>query len=84
MSVSGLNDTSIWVPRFPLPTIRTHLRAVEEGMYMADLDIGEIFLNFVLHSDLRALCGAALIKYGNKFVSSKLWRGRSGKERPWG
>lgn len=56
-SVSGLND-SIWVPRFPLPTIRTHLRAVEECTpYMADLDVGEMFLNFVLHSDLRALCG---------------------------
>jgi hypothetical protein len=27
---------------------------------MADLDIGEMFLNFVLHSDLRALCGVDL------------------------
>jgi hypothetical protein len=51
-SVSGLND-SIWVPRFPLPTIRTHLRAVEEGMFMADLDIGEMFL-----------CGADLTQCG--------------------
>jgi hypothetical protein len=47
-SVSGLNDI-IWVPRFPLPTIRTHLRSVEEGTFMADLDIGEMFLNFILH-----------------------------------
>ena len=62
-SVSGLND-SIWVPRFPSPTIRTHLRAVEEGTYLADLDIGEMFLNFVSHSDLRALCGVDLTKYG--------------------
>jgi hypothetical protein len=62
-SVSGLND-SIWVPRFPLPTIKTHLRAVEEGTYMADLDVGEMFLNFVLHSDLRALCGVDLTLYG--------------------
>jgi hypothetical protein len=30
-SVSGLNLT-IWVPRFFLPTIRTHLRAVDENM----------------------------------------------------
>jgi hypothetical protein len=63
-SVSGLND-SIWVPRFPLPTIQTHLRAVEEGTWMADLDIGEMFLNFVLHSDLQALCGVDLTKYKN-------------------
>ena len=62
-SLSGLND-SIWVPRFPLPTIRTHLRSVQEGTYMADLDIGEMFLNFFLQSDLRALCGVDLTKYG--------------------
>jgi hypothetical protein len=62
-SVSGLKD-SIWIPRFPLPTIGTHLRAVEEGTYMADLDVGEMFLNFVLHSDLRALCGVDLTLCG--------------------
>jgi hypothetical protein len=37
-SVSGLN-LSIWVPRFFLPTIRTHLWAVDENTYMADVDI---------------------------------------------
>jgi hypothetical protein len=31
---------------------------------MADLDVGEMFLNFVLHSDLRALCGVDLTLYG--------------------
>jgi hypothetical protein len=61
-SVSGLND-SIWVPRFPLPTIQTHLRAVQEGTWMADLDIGEMFLNFILHSDLRHLSGVDLTEY---------------------
>jgi hypothetical protein len=61
-SVSGLN-TSIWVPRFFLPTIRTPLRAVDEGTYMADIDIGEMFLNFILHRELRALAGVDLTKY---------------------
>ena len=61
-SVSGLNDT-IWVPRFPLPTIQTHLRSVQEGTWMADLDIGEMFLNFILHSDLRNLSGVDLTEY---------------------
>jgi hypothetical protein len=55
-TVSGLNDT-VWVPRFPLPTIQTHLQAVKEGTWTADLDIAEMFFNFVLHSDLQALCG---------------------------
>jgi hypothetical protein len=58
-SVSGLND-SIWVPRFPLPTIQTHLQSVQEGMWMADLNVGEMFLNFILHSDLWHLSGVDL------------------------
>jgi hypothetical protein len=52
-TVSRLN-TSIWVPRFFLPTIRTHRLAVDEGTYMPDIDIGEMFLNFILHRELRA------------------------------
>jgi hypothetical protein len=45
---SGLND-SIWVPWFPLPTVDTHLRAVETGTWMSNMDIGEMFLNFLFH-----------------------------------
>jgi hypothetical protein len=55
-TVSGLND-SIWVPRFLLPTIESHLRAVDEGMHMADVDGGECFLNFILHPEVRELAG---------------------------
>ena len=58
---SGLNDC-IWVPLFPLPTIGTHLRAVEAGPFMGDMDVGEMFLNFVLHESMKALCGIDLTK----------------------
>jgi hypothetical protein len=61
-AVSGLND-SIWVPRFHLPTVNTHLRAVDEDTHMADVDAGECFLNFILHSDLRELGGVDLTPY---------------------
>jgi hypothetical protein len=61
-SVSGLN-LSIWVPRFFLPTLRTHLRAVDEDTYMADVDIGEMFLNFILHRELRTLAGVDITHY---------------------
>jgi len=43
---SGLNN-SLWVPWVPLATIETHLRAVLPSTFMADLDIGEMFLNFI-------------------------------------
>jgi hypothetical protein len=55
-SVGGLND-ALWVPRFVLTTLNAHLRAVEEGTFMGDLDVGECFLNFMLHPDLRPYAG---------------------------
>jgi hypothetical protein len=61
-SVSGLN-LCIWVPRFFLPTLRTHLRAVDEHTYMADVDIGEMFLNFILHRELQTLAGVDITHY---------------------
>jgi hypothetical protein len=59
---SALND-STWVPRFLLPTTETHLRVVDEGVHMADVDVGECFLNFILHPELRELAGVDLMAY---------------------
>lgn len=61
-TASGLND-SIWVPSFGVPTIRTHLRMIGPSSWMADLDVGEMFLNFFLHEALRALAGVDLTPY---------------------
>jgi len=68
-SRSGLN-AALWVPGFPLPTTNTHLRSVEPGTWLADLDIGEMFLNFPLHASLRALCGVDLSHYGESLRDS--------------
>jgi hypothetical protein len=75
-SASGLNS-SIWVPRFPLPTINTHLRAIEAGTYMSDLDIGDMFLNFVLYDELQELAGVHLAPNfpSDTSVSDLLWGG---------
>ena len=58
----GLNG-SVWVPSFFMPTVQTHLRAVVEGTHMCDTDIGEMFLNFMLHPELRQYCGVDLTPY---------------------
>jgi hypothetical protein len=50
----------MWVPCFVLPTVNTHLWAVEEQTFMADVDVGEMFLNFVMHKELRSLSGVDL------------------------
>jgi hypothetical protein len=58
-SASGLNN-SIWVPQFVLPTVNTQLWAVNEDTHMADADVGECFLNFLLHPNLCELAGVDL------------------------
>jgi hypothetical protein len=59
---SGLND-AMWAPWFALPTIETHLRFVSEESWMGDLDIGDMFHNFVLHEDVQKLSGIDLTSF---------------------
>jgi hypothetical protein len=56
---SGFNQV-LWEPWFPLPTIEQHLRVATVGCYMADIDIGRMFLSFVLHESIRVFCGVDL------------------------
>ena len=62
---SGLNDC-MWVPRFGLPTIDTHLRSVDESTYLADIDVGECFLNFPFHEDSRSTTASSLLVPGTR------------------
>jgi hypothetical protein len=71
-SVSGLNK-SIWMPRFVLPTIQSHLRQVEAGTFMCDLDVGEMFLNFILHQSIRPLAGVDLTHYVPDGAARIVW-----------
>ena len=52
----GLNSV-LWAPHFGLPTVRHTLRSLLPGYYQCDLDIGEMFLNFMLHEFLRQYSG---------------------------
>lgn len=61
-TASGLND-ALWAPWFPLPTVESLLRAVEPGTYMCDTDVGEMFLNFMLHEEVKTLCGVDFTLY---------------------
>jgi hypothetical protein len=45
---SSVLNAHLWAPWFALPNICTLLRALELDMFMADYDIGELFLNFML------------------------------------
>ena len=64
-SVSGLND-AVWAPWFLLPTVRTHLRAVNPHTFMGDVDFRDCFLNFILHNKYWRLAGVDLTHYITK------------------
>ena len=53
---SGLNE-AVGAPWFAMPNVDCHLRAVEAGTFMADCDVGEMFLNFMLEPSLRTHAG---------------------------
>ena len=56
---SGLNDV-LWAPNFGLPTVRSHMRMISFESEMADLDMGEMFLNFPLDPKIQPYAGVDL------------------------
>jgi hypothetical protein len=59
---SGLNAV-LWSPNFGLPTVESTLRAVDSLTWMCDNDLGDMFLNFMLHRDVRCYVGIDLSPY---------------------
>lgn len=53
---SGLN-ACLFAPHFSLPVMAHTLRSLQEGYFSADLDVGEMFLNWWMGEDLRAYAG---------------------------
>jgi hypothetical protein len=54
-SKSGLNK-ALWGPSFPLPCTEALTDLFGEHAWMADIGIGEMFLNFPLDMHLREFC----------------------------
>ena len=52
----GLND-AVWAPNFGLPTVDSSLRAVEITTWSGDIDLGEMFLNYMIDENLRPFMG---------------------------
>ncbi len=52
----GLNEV-LFFPHFGLPTVKQTLRALLPGYFQCDLDVGEQFLNYLLHTNLREFSG---------------------------
>jgi hypothetical protein len=69
---SGLNN-AIWSPTFGLPSTASLLAALEPGTWMADIDVGEMFYNFMLDPKLRPFCGVDLSPYYQDTTSWERW-----------
>lgn len=52
----GLNE-SVWSPHFGLPTVRHTIRSLLPGYHACDMDVGEMFLNFLLHEEMKQMSG---------------------------
>lgn len=53
---NGINDL-VWMPTFALLTSASLGRLLEPRTYQMDMDICDMFHNFMLHKDVRAYCG---------------------------
>jgi len=71
-SKSGLNIV-LWAPSFPLPSVDSLTDMVEPSSCMADLDMGEQFLNFPLDVALRPVCGIDVWPYFAPQQKQTMW-----------
>lgn len=68
-------NASLWAPNFGLPTVDTLTRGIDDQSWLGDIDIGEMFLNFMLHPTLQPYAGIDLRPYFSKSGSQghTLW-----------
>jgi hypothetical protein len=75
----GLNDV-LWAPRFGLPMVRQTLQALLPGYFQCDLDVGEQFLNYPLHTDLREFLGVDVSGVRSVDPADTEWEEQRGSE----
>jgi hypothetical protein len=74
----GLNDT-LWAPHFWLPMHAAAARVLGFGYYMVDIDLGEMFLNFLFPSLLQRFSGVDLCHYAGNMLKMMAQEAAKGK-----
>ena len=69
---SGLNDC-LFAPHFSLPVMAHTLRSLLKGYYGADLDVGEMFLNWWLGTELRPYAGVDVTHVREAGETGRTW-----------
>ncbi len=83
----GLN-AFLHAPHYGLLSVKHTLRALREGYYQCDLDVGEQFLNYKLHESLRELSGVDIREVRSRGPLDAQWEASRGDnwerwERNW-
>ncbi len=79
----GLN-LHLHAPHYGLLSIKHTLRALREGYYQYNLDVGKQFLNYKLHESLRELSGMDVREVQSKDPSDAQWEAsRGGSWERW-
>jgi hypothetical protein len=58
----GLNS-AIWAPSFTLPTFDSLLPMLDVGTWQANIDIIEMFYNYLLDPAIQPYCGVDIVPY---------------------
>ena len=78
---SGLNAV-LWSPHFGLPTVRCTFRSLLPGYWQCDMDVGEMFLCFWLHTMLRKYTGID-VSHVRTPQGERRPSWEEGRNRPW-
>ena len=79
----GLN-AYLHAPHYGLLMVKHTMRALREGYYQCDLDVGEQFLNYKLHRDLRLLSGVDVREVRSRVPADASWEAtRPGNWERW-
>ncbi len=79
----GLN-AQLHAPHYSLVTVKHTLRALREGYYQCDLDVGEQFLNYKLYEHMRGLSGVDVQEVRSSDPADKAWEAaRKGNWERW-
>ena len=65
----------VWAPHFGLSTVRQTLRSLLTGYSQCDLDIGEMFINFLLNDTMEEMSGVDVQHVHSKSGADAVWEG---------
>ena len=74
----GLNE-AVWAPHVGLQTARQTLRSLLPGYEQCNMDVGEMFLNFLLHKEMKQISGVEVAFVHSEDSTDAEWEAQQTK-----